>query len=106
MVVDIDIGEDLSTSYDAVGDVQTVSDDAGIRQAISIDLIEQIGEGAPPLTPRGIEDQRSQIEQVVRANTFTDAPISVTVEEIDEGEQRITYIVQTNSVSLRVSREG
>jgi len=100
MAEDILVTENLFTQYDSVGDTDTVTEEAQIRQSVAIAIIERVGFGAPPLTPEEIEERRGKLEDTIRASEYTEPPISVTVDAIDVSNQSVTFKAQTNRISL------
>ncbi len=104
---DIAYNSDFQTSYDSVGDIQTVTDKnddhAAVRQAITTSIIERVDFTAPAITPKQISKQRSAIEGAVRNNRFSEPPIAVSIEGIDETVPAVAYRVQTNRVSFTLT---
>lgn len=98
MAEDIAYDSDFTTSYDDVGDIATVDGEAQIRQAIVTTIAESIGFDAPPLTPDGIEEQRSLIEDTLDDSQYTQGPVIVEVDDTQPGS--VTYTVTTQRVEL------
>lgn len=103
MSEDIAYDEDLSTSWDEVGDIATVRDIEFIRQSISTSIIENVDLSAPSLVSEDIEKQRGRIEEVVENNEFSQTPISVTLDDVDAEDSSIQYHVETRRISLPVT---
>jgi hypothetical protein len=103
MATDVELTEGLRTEWNEVGDLRTVTEKAGIKQSITISVLRLADRSTPALTNSEIEQQRSDIEDAVRADPLSEEPITVTVDEIDRDEQTITYAVSTRRVDVTVT---
>lgn len=105
MARDFAINSSLQTTWNEVGDITDVTGENQIEQSIVIDIIENVGLGAPALTDTAIEQKRGDIEQAVRGNDMTEPPIQVIVNEINPEEEYIIFDIGTNHVSLSLTVE-
>lgn len=106
MVEDIAYNTDLQTEYDDVGDIDTVDGEAAIEQAVVTALIERVETAALTPTPTRIEQRRSQIAEAVDSIQFTEPPINVSIESIEEGNgsATVTYRVETNRITFSIQQ--
>lgn len=104
MLEDIAYNDEFRTSYDEVGDIQTVEGEDAIVQAINTSVVEFVGLSSPPLNATELEERRSDIESVVEDNSFTQDPVTVTIDDIDEEEQAVRFRIETGRVSLTVEQ--
>jgi hypothetical protein len=106
---DIAYDESLTTTYNPVGDVQTVEGAAMIEQAVVTAIIERVGLSAPPLNETAIEARRGAIQSVVENVQFTRPPYAVTVDAINEVTETndtpsVVYRVETERISLPITQ--
>ncbi len=106
MVEDIAYNTDLQTAYDGVGDLETVDGEDAIEQAVVTALIERVETEALTPMPTRIEQRRSQIEGAVDSVQFTEQPINVSIESIEESDDTatVTYRVETKRITFSVQQ--
>jgi len=108
MAVDIAYTDDRVTKWDETGDIETVTGESQIIQAIGIRLIEDVSLSAPATTVEALESRREKIAAVVRDIDVTQSPISVSIVSTDaepdsNGPPVVQYRVETNRVSVDVT---
>jgi len=99
MARDIAITTDRETEYNERGDLRNATGEVFVYLRVFIAVNELVDMSPPSLNDTDIEEQRSNIEAVVRQSQFTEEPISVSVQDVDYDNQIVTYSITTNKIS-------
>jgi len=103
MARDIAINSERQTEYNERGDVRNSEGTEFITNRVFIAVNELVDLTPPTFNDTDIEEQRSNIESVVRRSQFTSQPIRVGVDDIDYDDQSITYSISTEQIDEIIS---
>lgn len=103
MPVDIKLTEDFETQWDEVGDIDTISGTDYTIQCIVVGIVENVDLAPSSLSATDIEEHRGAIEQAVKDNHASSQPITVTVTDISDENQSVTYAVKTAEAEFTVT---
>ena len=104
--------DEFKTYWNGSGDIATVEGTDDIEQQIITAVVENVGLSAPSPTATAIEEQRSEIETVVKNVAVTREPISVFVTDSplqggsDDSEVlAVQYEIQTGRTTASLTTE-